>query len=304
LCRRGGAGDQDDRGEGGSGGCVALHLRQILRAHATPCSLRGSSKKTPNFIVAGLVEVFIIESDGDKRFGRKGANDPIGDLAERHARLVGGNRHRDDDLRRIVPAQRGRCRAYRCPGGQPVVDEDHDLAGDVGLRTPIPISLLSAVYLFCLATNDVLNRLVVEVHRTDQIFVYDARSVTGKRPHRELSMSRNPQLADDIHVEREVEAFCNLVPDRNSAARERQHEGIGPIGVDRERLGELRARIGAVFKAYSGTPPSSFSIICWTVGAFPVQVALGGSGCSGTNFVGLCEKSNISPIEVEVSSVV
>jgi hypothetical protein len=75
-------------------------------------------------------------------------------------------------------------------------------------------------------------------------------------------MSRNPKFAYHVHVEREPEALCNFVPDRNSAARERQHEGIGPIGVDRERLGELRARIGAVFKGYSGTPPSSFSIIC------------------------------------------
>jgi hypothetical protein len=69
-------------------------------------------------------------------------------------------------------------------------------------------------------------------------------------------MARDTQLADHVHVERKVEASCNFVPDRNSAARERQHEGIWSIGVDRERLGELRARIGAVFKGYSGTPPS------------------------------------------------
>jgi hypothetical protein len=69
-------------------------------------------------------------------------------------------------------------------------------------------------------------------------------------------MSRDPQLADHVHIERKAEATCNFVPDRNSAARERQHEGIGSIGVNRERLGELRARIGAVFKGYSGTPPS------------------------------------------------
>jgi hypothetical protein len=53
----------------------------------------------------------------------------------------------------------------------------------------------------------------------------------------------------------------NFVPDRNAAARQRQHENVGPIGIDRERLGELPARIGAVFKGYSGTPPSC-SIIC------------------------------------------
>jgi hypothetical protein len=69
-------------------------------------------------------------------------------------------------------------------------------------------------------------------------------------------MSRNAELADHIHVEREIEALRNFVPNRSPAARERQHEGIGPIGVDRERLGELCARVGAVFKGYSGTPPS------------------------------------------------
>jgi hypothetical protein len=115
-------------------------------------------------------------------------------------------------------------------------------------------------------------------------------------------MARNPKLADHVHVEWELEALCNLVPDRNSAARERQHEGIGPIGVDRERLGELRARIGAAFKGYSGTPPSCSMICC--VLAEPPQVALGGSGSSGTNFVGFWEKLNMSPIEVAVSSVV
>ena len=203
-----------------------------------------------------------------------------------------------------MPAQRGRRRAHRCAGGQPVVDEDHDLAGDVGLRTPIPIGLLPAANLVGLAMDDVLKRLVVEVQRSDQIFVNDARSVAGKRAHRQLRMAGNPQLADHVHVERKAEALCNFVPDRNSAARERQHEGIGSIGVDRERLGELRARIGAVFKDYSGTPPSCL-IICCAVTPLPLlQVALGGNGSSGTNFVGFCEKLNMSPIEVEVSSVV
>src|SRR5580692_6741693 len=152
---------------------------KILRAHATPCSLRGFSKEAPNFIVAGLVEVFVIESDGDKRLGRKGADDAIGDLAERLARLVCSDGHRDDDLRRIMPAQRGRRGAHRCTGGQPIVDEDHDLAGDVGLRTPVPIGLLSATNFFCLATDDVLNRLIIEAQRSDQIVVYDARSIVG-----------------------------------------------------------------------------------------------------------------------------
>jgi hypothetical protein len=69
-------------------------------------------------------------------------------------------------------------------------------------------------------------------------------------------MSRNAELANHIHVEWELEALCNFVSDRNAAARKRQYEGIGPIGVDRERLGKLRARVGAVFKGYSGTPPS------------------------------------------------
>jgi hypothetical protein len=116
-------------------------------------------------------------------------------------------------------------------------------------------------------------------------------------------MARNSKFADHIHVERELEVLCNLIPDRNSAARERQHESIGPIGIDRERLGELPARIGAIFKGYSGTPPSC-SMICWAVAPLFLQVALGGSGSSGTNFVGFCEKLNMSPIEVEVSSVV
>ncbi|GEM_PF-5622884 len=116
-------------------------------------------------------------------------------------------------------------------------------------------------------------------------------------------MAWNPKLANDVHVERKMEAFRNFIPDRNSAARERQHEGIGPIGIDRERLSELPARIGAVFKDYSGTPPSC-SIICLAVTPAPLQVALGGSGSSGTNFVGFCEKLNMSPIEVDVSSVV
>jgi hypothetical protein len=73
-------------------------------------------------------------------------------------------------------------------------------------------------------------------------------------------MAWNPKLANHVHVERKVEALCNFIPDRNSATRERQHEGIGSICVDRKRFGELPARVGAVFKDYSGTPPS-FSMI-------------------------------------------
>jgi len=115
-------------------------------------------------------------------------------------------------------------------------------------------------------------------------------------------MAWNSELSDHVRVERKVEERCNFVPYRNSAARERQHKGIGPIGIDRERLSKLPARIGAVFKGYSGTPPS-FSMICLVL-SWPAHVALGGSGTSGTNFAGFCEKLNMSPIEVAVSSVV
>jgi hypothetical protein len=69
-------------------------------------------------------------------------------------------------------------------------------------------------------------------------------------------VTRNPKLADHVHVERQADALRNFIPYRNSAARKRQHEGIGSIGVDRKRLRELSARVGAVFKDYSGTPPS------------------------------------------------
>lgn len=116
-------------------------------------------------------------------------------------------------------------------------------------------------------------------------------------------MTWNPKLANHVHVERKVEAPCNFIPDRYPAARERQHQGIGPIGVDRKRLGELPARVGAVVEDYSGTPPSR-SMICLAVTSLLLQVALGGSGSSGTNFAGFCEKLKTSPIEVEVSSVV
>jgi hypothetical protein len=116
-------------------------------------------------------------------------------------------------------------------------------------------------------------------------------------------VTRNPKLANHVHVERQAEALRNFIPDRNSAARKRQHDGIGSIGVDRKRLRELSARVGAVLKDYSGTPPSC-SIICWVVTPPFLHVALGGNGSSATNFVGFCEKLNMSPIEVEVSSVV
>ena len=117
-------------------------------------------------------------------------------------------------------------------------------------------------------------------------------------------MAWNSKLSDNIDVERKIEALCNFVPDRNSAARERQHKGIGSTGVDRKRLGELPARIGAVCKDYSGTPPSCSMICCAVTPFWLWQVALGGNGASGTNFVGFCEKLNMSAIEVEVSSVV
>ena len=127
-----------------------------------------------------------------------------------------------------------------------------------------------------------------------------------RRAHRQLRMAWNSRLAGSRTRRAERgggEFLSGRHPPRGGA---NTRASIGPIGVGRERLGELRARVSAVCEDYSGTPPS-LSIICWVVTClcfFLMQVALGGSGSSGTNLVGFCEKLNMLPIEVEVSSVV
>jgi len=51
------------------------------------------------------------------------------------------------------------------------------------------------------------------------IAVDDQRPTGGGRPHRELLVTGNPELAHDKHIERQPEACRDLVTDGNAAAR-------------------------------------------------------------------------------------
>ena len=117
-------------------------------------------------------------------------------------------------------------------------------------------------------------------------------------------MPRNPQFANDVDVKRKVRTRRDFVADRDPAARQRQNEGIGAVGVDRERRCEQRPASARSLKIIGHTPVVLDDFLGRQPSYVFMQVALGGSGSSGTNFVGFCEKLNMSPIEVEVSSVV
>ena len=210
-----------------------------------PVSSRGGGQQASYVVVARLLEISIVESDGMKRFGRSDADNAIDHASQARAGAGRGHRYARDDRRRIAFSQRGRGRAHCCAGGEPVVHDDHDLAGEVGVGR-VAIGALAPAQLDDLAPHDVLERGFVDTERCDEILVNDARSVACERAHRQLLVTRNAELADDVEVERHPNPPRDFVADRHASARQRQHDGLRIVRVVGEPLGELPPSVGTV----------------------------------------------------------
>ena len=100
-------------------------------------------KEFADFLVADLTEVPERLPHREKGCGHRRADDVVDDAGELPAGRFRSRRHRDHDLGGVRLPQRLHRGQHAGPGGQPVVDEDHRLAGHVDGRPTAPVGGLA-----------------------------------------------------------------------------------------------------------------------------------------------------------------
>ena len=108
--------------------------------------------------------------------------------------------------------------------GEPVVYEE-DVPSRKQRRRPLaavePVARLDGG---AFARRRVLEDCCRDAGPTEDIVVEDAHAAARDRPHRELRMYWNAELADDEHVERRTERAGNGGGNRHSATRQREDD--------------------------------------------------------------------------------
>jgi hypothetical protein len=82
-----------------------------------------------------------------------------------------------------------------------------------------------------------------------QLAVKHAHPPGCNRTHGKLLIPRHAKLPHDKDIERRIQRLRNLIPDRNSATRERENDYVSSPGKRIELFRQLAASIGTVAKA-------------------------------------------------------
>src|SRR5262249_61908388 len=97
-----------------------------------------------HLLVGRLAEAWIPDAArAERRRGRR-AHDLVGVVAHGGARLGRADRHRDHEAGGPVAAHRARGGAHGRAGGEAVVDQDDDLAGELERRAIVAVEPLAA----------------------------------------------------------------------------------------------------------------------------------------------------------------
>jgi len=159
------------------------------------------------------------------------------------AGFPGGDRHGNHQARGpLGPERRGRG-GHRGPGREPVVHQDHGLAGHVGRRLAGPIAPLAPVQLLLLRGGD-RGQLGIghpEAFHDRAVHHPDAPGRDGS--HGQLRVGGDAELAHDEDVERCPQRAGHFVSDRHPAPRQGEDQDIGSIGI----LAQLRREAPTCF---------------------------------------------------------
>ena len=186
----------------------------------------GAGEETAHLIIRRLPEIVVPETDGVKRFRSLGADHLVDEFAHFFAGRARGDRHRADDPGGISFAQGERAGPQRRSGGQPVVDEDHRLTGDIGGRLGASVEALAAGKLAPLVGFDRVDDFSRNAELADRILVQDPQSARGDRAHGQLFVAGDAELADEEGIKGCVEGRGDLGGDRNAATRKPEHDDV------------------------------------------------------------------------------
>ena len=136
--------------------------------------------------------------------------------------------------------------AHRRSGREAVVDEDDNAVGEIQCRSIVAVRALATRELRCFLARDALDRGFGNAVPAHDVRIQHANAAGGDGAHRQLSMTRCPQLAHEEHVERSVKRRRDFKRDRDAAARQREHDDIVAAGVVLKTRGQHAARDAAI----------------------------------------------------------
>jgi hypothetical protein len=240
---RGGADGVGDRV--GPGDSRADDRRRRLRALGLEPPGRAA-QQVAHLVVGDGGEVLVPEADGVEWIGRDGADRLVHDPSDRladHGRRDGDRRY---DPARTLGADGLGGGTHGRAGRQAVVDEDHDLAADVGGEPVAAVQPLATGQLAPLVVGDGVDDGVRDAEPLDHGRVQHADAAGGDRAHRQLLVAGDAELADEDDVERGPERLSDLLGDRDAAPRQGEHDHVGAAGVGSEPVRELPAGVMSI----------------------------------------------------------
>jgi hypothetical protein len=163
--------------------------------------------------------------------GGDSADHIISDLPEGLTTRGIGDWHSHDDLRRLLLSHGGDRGPHRGAGGQAIVHEDRGLPLQIQRRPLTAELLLAALELLLFPPDHLIDLSLAEAEGADHRVVEDAHAAAGDRPHGELLLPWNAELADDEDIEREMQRARDLVGDRDSAAWQPEHDRVGSVRI-------------------------------------------------------------------------
>jgi len=159
----------------------------------------------------------------------------------------------------------GRCRrsAGRRPAGWPRSPDrrrrGRRQALEIEWRAVAAVDPLRTQQLPGLPFGDLLQPRRTDAQPADHVLVQDDDTAAGDRPHRELVLARDAEVAGQEHVERGPQRIRDLVGDRHAAARQREHDEIRANAVAGQRSGQHPPRATPILEQSidDRSPPTS-----------------------------------------------
>jgi hypothetical protein len=122
------------------------------------------------------------------------------------------------------------------------------------VASPSSVEAIPAFELEILASRNLVDCRLRDAELLDEVFVEHADAAARDRPHRELGMARDAELADNEHIHRSPKRPGDLERHRHPAAGQPQHDDVGTVGEPAQRAGQPPAGIVPVLIAHVRIP--------------------------------------------------
>ena len=174
------------------------------------------------------------------------------------------------------------------PGGQPVIDENHRLAGHVDGRAAAAVGGLAPDQFPAFAFGDIAQLLRCDAQRAQHVVVDHDASTAGQCAHGELFVTGRAELAHDERIQRSAEGRSHFPCDGNSAAGQTQDDDAFASAVCAEQIGQDAAGFTAVTKdcasGRSSISPARESLLLRPAGGCAVRQCRDVTGSMGDAF--------------------